>query len=219
MVDQPLTHEQVDPAHATPAAMYTRTGDGGETTFGHHSRTRKATLRVLASGECEEASALLGMAITAAAELSAEVVRALVRVQNDLIDVGADIGAPHDGVGEDDARVRIDESYVERVERACDYFSTDLDPLDGFVVPGGTTMAASLHHARTVVRRAERTAHAALEQDGVSSLPPKYLNRLGSLLLILAREANVEHGDTLWQPGLSTRLEGSELWELRAEPE
>lgn len=218
MVDEHTMHEQPDAAHATPAAMYTRTGDAGETTFGHRSRARKADPRVVAAGECEEVGALLGTAITLAAELPVEVVRVLTRVQNDLIDVGADIGTPLDAPGGDDARVRVDEAYIARLERACDHFSTDLAPLDGFVLPGGTTTAAALHHARSVVRRAERTTHAALQRDRMNPLTGTYLNRLGSLLLILAREANIEHGDALWQPGLSTHLGGAELWEPIPEP-
>lgn len=199
---------------------YTRTGDEGTTTLGDLSRTTKSDLRIAAYGACEEAAALLGVAVASGTDLSPELVRLLARVQNDLVDVSADICAPDDAGG-DDSAPRIDEGYVKRLERACDHFEADGAPSTGFVVPGGTTIGSALHHVRTVVRRAERVFHTALEDDpaGFNPVVGPYLNRLASLLFVLARQANAEHGDTLWEAGQSARLH-VELWETPSpEPE
>lgn len=199
----------------TPSMTYTRTGDSGSTTLGDESRTGKGDLRVVAYGECEEADAAVGMVIALAAGLPDDVVVLLARVQNDLVDVCADLSTPVDRQSATPA-LRVDAGYVERVERACDHFNAELPSLPSFAIPGGTASAALLHHARTVVRRAERAVHVALEHLGesVNPITAGYLNRLSSLLFILARGANAEHGDTLWHPGFSAQLGGVELWEL-----
>lgn len=199
----------------TPSSTYTRTGDEGSTALGNESRTGKDDPRVIAYGECEEAGAAIGMAIALGAGLPDDVVTLLARVQNDLVDVSADLSAPIGGEAAT-AALRIDKGYVERLERACDHFDAELPPLPSFAISGGTTTAATLHHARTVVRRAERATQAALTLHGESMnrIAAGYLNRLASLLFILARGANAEHGDTLWVPGFSTRLAGAELWEM-----
>ncbi|MGH3502161.1 MAG: cob(I)yrinic acid a,c-diamide adenosyltransferase [Nocardioidaceae bacterium] len=219
MTEQQTSDEEAGTATvAPPSTTYTRTGDLGETTLGDHSRTAKTDPRIAAYGDCEEACALIGEAVTLGSGLSNEVVRLLARVQNDLVDVSADICDPV--MAPDTDQPRINEEYVQRLERACDHFNAELPQPSSFVVPGGTTTAATLHHARTVVRRAERTTQGALEHDsGMSRLTQSYLNRLGSLLFILARRANVEHGDTLWEPGLSATLGNTELWEAVPEPE
>lgn len=196
-----------------PSATYTRTGDAGTTTLGDHSRTAKTDLRIAAYGDCEEASAAVGATISFGSALPDSMVTLLARVQNDLLDLGADLCNPIDAAAGAPA-LRIDRRYVERLERACDHFHQQLPPLPSFVVPGGTANAAPLWQARAVVRRAERTTWAALAEHGESMNPliGQYLNRLASLLLILGRVANIEHGDTLWQPGL-TGSQGLELWE------
>jgi len=201
------------------SAQYTGAGDHGETTLSDDVPIGKGAPRIAASGECEEAGALLGIAISLGPELSNDMVRLLVRVQNDLIDVSADISTLYHGDRPDNAAIRIDQTYLDRLERACDYFSAELPPPQSVVVHGGTTSAATLFHARTVVRRAERTTQVALEQERMNPLTGTYLNRLGTLLLILARQANVEHGDSLWQPGLSAELEDTELWEALPSPD
>lgn len=218
MVEQETTSEQAAAAAgAASPATYTRTGDAGETTLGDHGRASKAAPRIAASGECEHASALLGVVIALGPELPPEMVRLLARIQNDLADVASDISTPHDGHDTDSAVVRIDEGYVGRLERACEHFGVELPSSPDVVVPGGTTPAATLFHARAVVRRAERATQAVIEGERMNPLTGRYLNRLGSLLLILARDANVEHGDTVWEPGLSGGLGGAELWEPRQE--
>ncbi|HEY3894704.1 MAG TPA: cob(I)yrinic acid a,c-diamide adenosyltransferase [Pseudonocardiaceae bacterium] len=201
----------------TPSATYTRTGDKGATTLGDGTRTSKDDLRIIAYGETEEASATIGLAISLS-ELPDPVVVLLSRVQNDLLDLGADLCVPGDAEAGSSA-LRINDSYLGRLERACDHFNADLPALSSFVIPGGTATSALLHHARTVVRRAERAVAQAHRElgDTVNPLLIAYLNRVSSLLFILARGANAEHGDTLWQPGLTTTCAGYELWETPAE--
>ncbi|QFG24266.1 cob(I)yrinic acid a,c-diamide adenosyltransferase [Actinomadura sp. WMMB 499] len=192
--------------------IYTRTGDDGTTALGDASRTRKTDPRLAAYADVEEANAAIGAAL-ALGSLPDDVAALLVRVQNDLFDVGADLCAP---VVPDPEYppLRIDPSYVERLETACDEQNEKLRPLRSFILPGGTPGGALLHVARTVTRRAERSAWAAVEEHGtagegdpeaaaggVNPLAVKYLNRLSDLLFILCRVANAEHGDVLWKPG------------------
>jgi cob(I)alamin adenosyltransferase len=126
----------------------------------------------------------------------------LIRVQNDLFDVGADLGNP---VVEspDYPALRVTSTYIEWVEGRCDEYNARLEKLRSFILPGGTPGAAYLHVARTVTRRAERSAWAALEVHGESMNPltAQYLNRLSDLLFVLARVANADRGDVLWKPG------------------
>ena len=181
--------------------IYTRTGDQGTTALGDMSRTAKTDLRISAYADANEANAVIGTAV-ALGQLDEEVVKVLVRVQNDLFDVGADLCTP---VVEDPKYppLRVEQSYVDKLEADCDHFLEQLDKLRSFILPGGTPGAALLHQACTVVRRAERSTWAALEVHGESmnTLTATYLNRLSDLLFILARTANKEVGDVLWVPG------------------
>jgi cob(I)alamin adenosyltransferase len=185
--------------------IYTRTGDTGTTTLGDMSRTAKTDPRIAAYADVDEANSAIGVAL-ALSDLPAEIASLLRAVQNDLFDVGADLSTPvtETGHGEDSGgRLRVDESYVRRLEAECDHHNADLEPLRSFVLPGGAPGAALLHSARTVVRRAERTTWAAVEHHGetVNQMTATYLNRLSDLLFILARKAGAEHGDVLWRPG------------------
>ncbi|MFF4753494.1 cob(I)yrinic acid a,c-diamide adenosyltransferase [Streptomyces sp. NPDC002514] len=181
--------------------IYTRTGDRGTTNLGDMSRVAKTDLRIAAYADANEANAVLGTAI-ALGGLDPEVVAVLTRVQNDLFDVGADLSTP---VVEDPEfpPLRVEQFYVDRLEADCDRFNERLTKLRSFILPGGTPGAALLHHACTVVRRAERSTWAALEAHGdtMNPLTATYLNRLSDLLFILARTANKEPGDVLWVPG------------------
>ena len=180
--------------------IYTRTGDGGRTRLGDMSETSKNDLRLHAYADVDEANAQLGMAL--AHDLEEEVRDVLIHVQNDLFDVGADFCTPV--VAEPEfPPLRITQDYVDRLEGWCDAFNADLPGLRSFILSGGTPAAAQLHVARTVVRRAERSAWAAYEvhADTMSTLPILYLNRLSDLVFILARYANREQGDVLWVPG------------------
>src|SRR6478609_1729881 len=181
--------------------IYTRTGDDGTTALGDMSRTTKTDPRLIAYADTNEANAALGVAL-AAGQLDDELVAVLTRVQNDLFDVGADLATP---IVEDPKYppLRVEQSYVDRLEADCDRFLAELEKLRSFILPGGTPGAAYLHLACTVVRRAERATWAAIEEHGesVNPLTAKYLNRLSDLLFILARTANKERGDVLWVPG------------------
>jgi cob(I)alamin adenosyltransferase len=180
--------------------IYTRTGDDGSTALGDLSRAPKTDARVAAYGDVDEANSCIGVAL-ALGQLSADVVDLLTAVQNDLFDVGADLCTP---IVPDPqwSTLRIDESYVERLEAACDVFNADLPTLDSFVLPAGTAGSTLLHVARTVTRRAERSTWELLQvdPDRTNALAATYLNRLSDLLFILARVANKEAGDVKWQP-------------------
>ena len=181
--------------------IYTRTGDGGTTRLGDFSETSKTDLRLAAYADVDEANAHLGVAL-AQGGLDDDVVTLLTRVQNDLFDVGADFATPVVADPEHPP-LRVEQDYVDRLEAWCDAYNEDLEPLRSFVLSGGSPGAALLHVARTVVRRAERSAWAAFaaHEDTMNVLAITYLNRLSDLLFILARHANKEQGDVLWIPG------------------
>jgi cob(I)alamin adenosyltransferase len=181
--------------------IYTRTGDDGTTSLGDLSRTSKTDLRLAAYADVDEANSAIGVAL-ATDGLDEDVVALLTRVQNDLFDLGADLSTPVVDSPEIPP-LRVEQSYVDVLEQACDDYNADLEKLRSFILPGGTLAAAQLHVARTVVRRAERATWAALAEhgDSMSPLTATYLNRLSDLLFILARHANRERGDVLWVPG------------------
>ena len=180
--------------------IYTRTGDDGTTGLGDMSRVAKTDPRVGAYADVDETNAALGVAL-ALGGLDRRIADVLGRVQNDLFDVGADLCTP---VTPDPAYppLRVTAAYVDRLEAWCDEFNADLAKLDSFILPGGTPGAALLHVARTVSRRAERSAWLLVEHDAehTNDLAVRYLNRLSDLLFILARCAN-PGGDVLWKPG------------------
>jgi cob(I)alamin adenosyltransferase len=181
--------------------IYTRTGDDGTTALGDMSRARKTDPRLAAYADTDEANCALGVAVTMG-ELPEDIAALLIRIQNELFDVGADLCNP---VTPDPAYppLRVDETYITRLEQACDEYNEDLPVLRSFILPGGSPGAALLHVARTVVRRAERSTWAALEAygDTMNPLTAQYLNRLSDLLFILGRTVNEPGGDLLWKPG------------------
>jgi cob(I)alamin adenosyltransferase len=181
--------------------IYTRTGDDGMTALGDGSRARKTDPRLVAYADVDEANCAIGVAL-ALGGLRPGIAQLLTRVQNELFDVGADLCRP---IAADAAQpgLRVTEDYVAALEQACDEHNAELPRLRSFVLPGGTAGAALLHAARTVVRRAERSAWAAMDAHGddVNPVTARYLNRLSDLLFILAREANGAAGDVLWRPG------------------
>jgi cob(I)alamin adenosyltransferase len=181
--------------------IYTKTGDDGTTTLGDFSRAPKTDLRLAAYADVDEANSAIGVAVTMG-NLPADVAALLVRIQNDMFDVGADLCNPVVPNPEHQP-LRVDESYLTRLEQACDEYNESLPTLRSFVLPGGTPGGALLHVARTVVRRAERTGWAAVQAhgDSVNALAVRYLNRLSDLLFILSRVANGPDGDLLWKPG------------------
>jgi cob(I)alamin adenosyltransferase len=181
--------------------IYTRTGDDGTTALGDGSRTAKTDSRLAAYADVDEANSAIGMAITFG-QLSSDLSGLLSRVQNELFDVGADLATPVTD-SPPYPPLRIDEAYITRLEKECDSYNSELPTLRSFLLPGGSPGAALLHVARTVTRRAERSAWAAAAEhgDSVSPLPARYLNRLSDLLFILSRQANAGHEDVLWKPG------------------
>ena len=181
--------------------IYTRTGDGGSSGLVDGSRVSKSSLRMAAIGEIDEANAAIGVAIGALG--SAPPSDQLLQIQNDLFDLGADAATPGAfGVG-----LRIVPSQVERLEREIDAMNALLEPLQSFILPGGSPAVAALHLARTVVRRAERAAVSLNESEPLNPHLLAYLNRLSDLLFVAARYvASGEGGDVLWRPG-ATRHE------------
>jgi cob(I)alamin adenosyltransferase len=183
------------------SSIYTRTGDDGTTALGDMSRAPKTDPRLAAYADTDEANCSIGVAVTMG-QLPADITALLIRIQNELFDVGADLCNP---VSADPAYppLRIDAGYITGLEQACDEFNDGLPVLRSFVLPGGSPAAALLHVARTVVRRAERSTWAALEVHGDTMNPfaATYLNRLSDLLFILARRVNEPDGDLLWKPG------------------
>ena len=180
--------------------IYTRAGDGGQTRLGNNEVAAKTDPRIAAYADADECNAALGVAL-ALGTLPDDIRTVLTAVQNALFDVGADLCNP---IAEDPPYppLRITEAYVTRLEGWCDEFNERLPALDSFVLPGGTPGAALLHVARTVARRAERSAWSLLGADPsrTGELPAKYLNRLSDLLFILSRVAN-PCGDVKWVPG------------------
>ncbi len=181
--------------------IYTRTGDDGTTALADGSRTAKTDSRLAAYADVDEANCAIGMAITFG-QLSQDISGLLSRVQNELFDLGADLATP---VTDNPPYppLRIEEAYITRLEQECDAYNEDLPTLRSFLLPGGSPGSTLLHMARTVTRRAERSAWAAAAQhgDSMSPLPARYLNRLSDLLFILSRAANAGHDDVLWKPG------------------
>jgi cob(I)alamin adenosyltransferase len=198
--------------------IYTKLGDGGETHLGDMSRVSKLHPRVEAYGTVDELNAAIGVALLSEG-MPERFAAWLRRVQNDLLDLGADLavprapagapgdasgGSPADVPGEADGeeapasereprtRLRVDPEYTRWLERACDEVNATLPPLRSFVIPGGTPASAHLHVCRTVCRRAERRAIAV--EDGNPEVV-RYLNRLSDLLFILGRAANREPGE------------------------
>ena len=191
--------------------IYTRTGDDGSTALGDFSRTRKTDPRLAAYADANEANAAIGVAV-ACGELPDDMRETLLRVQNDLFDLGADLSTPLQSDPEHPP-LRVLQQWVDELEADCDRYLERLEPLRSFILPGGSAGSAYLHVATTVVRRAERSAWAAVEaygteestqrgEGGVNPVAVAYLNRLSDLLFVLARVANLDHGgDVLWQPG------------------
>jgi cob(I)alamin adenosyltransferase len=196
--------------------IYTRTGDGGQTRLADMSVADKTDPRVAAYGDVDETNCTIGVAL-ASGDLPDEVATALRTIQNELFDLGADLSMPYRSAEPERTELRVTQAYVDRLERWCDEFSAPLAALDSFVLPGGSAGAALLHVARTVARRAERSAWAAAGQYGIDPVPDleqpggvnplaiTYLNRLSDLLFILTRAVNGPGGDVLWVPGGSRK--------------
>lgn len=198
--------------------IYTRTGDEGLTGLSNFSRVRKTDPRIEAYADVDEANSAIGVAVSLAQnEFDQETLALLLQIQNELFDLGADLSNPLNEHYEYEP-LRVDAVWVDALEAAIDKYNSELDKLDSFIIPGGSGLAAGLHLARTVVRRAERATWHAIEEHGtepakkghtdggVSLTAAKYLNRLSDLLFVLARYANIKHGgDMKWVPAANRR--------------
>lgn len=182
--------------------IYTRTGDDGSTALGSGERRPKYDLRVAAYGTVDETNAAIGIArLDLASEPAVDAI--LLRVQNDLFDLGADLAVP-ENPEKSRERLRVVDSQVERLEADIDKLNAELTPLKSFVLPGGEPAAAHLHLARTICRRAERLVVelAANKNETVGAPAIRYLNRLSDLLFVAARYVNGRGArDILWVPG------------------
>jgi cob(I)alamin adenosyltransferase len=193
-----MARERDQPVRLTK--IYTRGGDAGETSLGDGSRVSKLDPRIGAYGTVDELNAVVGVVVAGGCP---ETIReVLVRVQNELFDLGADLSVP---IGHQ-SRLRVTHEQIDRLEDDCDRLNAGLPDLKSFVLPGGSEAAARLHVARTVCRRAEREALVAAGAHDVNPLALVYLNRLSDLLFILARAANAAEGqaEPLWRPGSSS---------------
>ncbi len=187
--------------------IYTKTGDDGTTALGSGTRRVKYDLRVSSYGSVDEANAAIGVARLFSKNTTIDTVLELI--QNDLFDLGADLSVPDEGEAKksDEGKInplRITNSQVMALENQIDRFNGELEPLRSFILSGGNELAAHLHLARTIARRAERNivelSHLAGEQ--VNPVAIKYINRLSDLLFVLARSANDQgRADILWVPG------------------
>jgi len=182
----------------TLTRIYTRGGDGGETSLGDGRRVAKHDLRVAAYGTTDETNAVIGLARL---YTSGDADAMLARIQNDLFDLGADLCTPEDGRKSEGA-LRIVDAQVDRLEREIDEMNGELKPLTSFILPGGSAAASHLHHARTVCRRAERLVTELAGLEEVNAAAVRYVNRLSDHLFVLARYLNDKGAsDVLWVPG------------------
>ncbi len=184
--------------------IYTKTGDAGTTALGTGERVPKTSPRIAAYGTVDETNAVIGVARTQLAGTEPDVDAMLLRVQNDLFDLGADLCVPDKGQKLPYEPLRIADTQVTRLESEIDQMNSELEPLRSFVLPGGSPAGAALHVARTVSRRAERkmVELAALPDEPVSAAALKYINRLSDFLFVASRYVNNRgKGDILWVPG------------------
>ena len=179
--------------------IYTRSGDDGSTALGDFSRVAKTHPRIEAYGDVDELGAVVGMAILHCDDAKLEA--SLIRIQNDLFDVGADLCVPLADTEEDGSRLRIVTSQVDRLEKEIDDMNADLPALTSFVLAGGSPLSSHLHLARCVARRCERRVLRLAADETVNDEARKYLNRLSDHLFVMARYANKASGEVLWKPG------------------
>lgn len=182
--------------------IYTRTGDDGTTGLVRGPRRPKDDVRIQACGTVDEANSFIGLCRLHTGRM-ARLDAQLRRIQNDLFDLGADLATPGSDEEAEHPALRIEKEQIDWLEAEIDNVNENLKPLESFVLPGGSELAAALHVARTIVRRAERDTTTLLAAEPTTPLNPLvYLNRLSDLLFVFARAAN-DNGDSdvLWKPG------------------
>jgi cob(I)alamin adenosyltransferase len=181
--------------------IYTRTGDDGTTGLVDGSRTPKDAARMAAIGDVDEANSCIG---AAALHAEGDMLTRLRTIQSDMFDLGADLATPGDDFAPSEMTLRIVQSQIDRLEAEIDSMNEVMKPLTSFILPGGNALASALHIARSVVRRAERTAVQAAREVPLNPLALAYINRLSDWLFVAARYANgAGEGDILWVPGSS----------------
>ena len=184
--------------------IYTRTGDKGETSLVNGYRVSKHSLRPAAFGSVDEVNSVLGICRIHTGQLDdKEPDQMLARIQNDLFDLGADLATP-ETENPSTSELRITAGQVDRLEAEIDAMNADLEPLNSFILPGGSDAAAYIHLARAQTRRAEREMTLLATQEVVSEQAMQFINRLSDHLFVLARHINKKKGsDVLWKPGLN----------------
>ncbi|MEQ1649691.1 MAG: cob(I)yrinic acid a,c-diamide adenosyltransferase [Hyphomicrobiaceae bacterium] len=184
--------------------IYTRTGDDGSTALGTGKRVKKYDFRINAYGTVDEANAAIGLARVHLDAAIPSLDAMLLRIQNDMFDLGADLCVPDHGEKLPYEPLRMTDSQVTRLEREIDELNGEMQPLRSFVLPGGSAAAAALHLARTITRRAERciVELASIPDEPVSAAAIKYVNRLSDFLFVASRYTNDKgRADVLWVPG------------------
>jgi cob(I)alamin adenosyltransferase len=184
--------------------IYTKTGDAGTTALGSGERVPKTSVRIAAYGTVDETNAQIGMVRIYLGTAEPVVDQMLLRIQNDMFDLGADLCVPDRGETLPYEPLRMTDGQVKRLEDEIDQLNAELQPLRSFVLPGGSAAAAALHVARTVCRRAERimVELAAIDGEPVSPAALKYINRLSDFLFVAGRYVNDRgKADVLWVPG------------------
>lgn len=176
--------------------IYTKTGDDGTTGLQGGKRVSKSDLRIIAYGAVDETNSTLGVALSH--DTDSDIRELLTRIQNELFVAGSDLSNPDLGKSDN----RVTEKMVENLEKNIDRFEAELNPLTNFILPGGHQVAAHLHMARTVARRAETDVVALSKDEQINLHCQKYLNRLSDLLFVLARVVNKRNGtsDIVWKP-------------------
>ena len=174
--------------------IYTKGGDKGLTSLGNGERVKKHSLRVSTYGEIDEANSLIGISIIYSTKKTGG---RLKIIQNDLFDIGGDLCVPDHSKKK---KLRVSEEQIQYLEREIDEMNKNLEALSSFVLPGGTKGSAYLHLARCVVRRSERSLSLLANEESISGIIFKYINRLSDFLFVASRYENRKNGDVLWEP-------------------
>lgn len=174
--------------------IYTKGGDQGITSLGDGKRVKKNNVRVDVYGDIDEANSTIGLA---SSFCSPNIKIMLLKVQNDLFDLGADLCIPDSSKKKS---LKITENHVNNLETAIDKMNEKLQPLGSFILPGGQKSSAFLHFSRCIIRRAERKLVTLSEKEHIHNVVFKYLNRLSDFLFVAARFENKANGDILWEP-------------------
>ncbi len=180
--------------------IYTKSGDGGETSLGNGQRVPKNHLRIIAYGGVDELNSIIGIVLTTS--LPETTSTQLTQIQNDLFDLGADLCVPETEEKPEHPPLRVTAQQVERLESWIDAINENLETLQSFILPGGSVASAYIHLARTVCRRVEVNLISLMETETINPQTLMYLNRLSDYLFVLARHANNNgQDDVLWVPG------------------